>query len=214
MGQYWRLVNIDRREVGGDWGKLGEVFYSSFTDIMSLLAGPWAGCRIICIGDYMRGCPPNVLTPEEAAEIKKLPGDSYYSYDAEDSSDEDDSGDDSSKTLYMLSNRRYKKINSRAYIDLRGMVLRNLTKHVYVRQDVVVEELKNSERDGDIGNILLTNICWSDDCSCSMMLDLSRGGWAGDRFDVVPLSSVENDDEEWEDVTEDQVKLTRFALCC
>ncbi|KAK0200167.1 hypothetical protein DFS33DRAFT_1359343 [Desarmillaria ectypa] len=208
MGQYWKLVNIDRREELYNWGKLGEVFYSSFTDIMSLLAGPWAGCRIICIGDYMRGCPPNVLTPEEAAEIKGLPGDSYYS------SDEDDSGDDSSKTLYMLSHRRYKEINFRAYIDLRGMVLRNLTKHVYVRQDVVVEELKKSEGDGDIGSILVTNICWSDDPSCSMPLDLSRGGWAGDRFDVVPLSSVENNDEEWEDVTEDQVKLTRFALCC
>ncbi|KAK0441245.1 uncharacterized protein EV420DRAFT_1769065 [Desarmillaria tabescens] len=198
MGQYWRLVNIDRREVGGDYGKLGDVFSDDFNHIMSLLAGPWAGCRVICIGDYMGQCPPSVLTSEEAAEINDL-----------DNSDCDNS---EMPTLYTFSGWYYRRIRSRGSVDLRGMVLRNLTKRVYVRRDVVIEELKRSGRGGDIGNILLTNICWSDDSSCSMMLDLTRGAWAGDRFDVVPLSSVEDEKEEWEDVTEDQVKLTRFAL--
>ncbi|KAK0476332.1 hypothetical protein IW261DRAFT_1490742 [Armillaria novae-zelandiae] len=59
---------------------------------------------------------------------------------------------------------------------------------------------------------MLGNVCWSSDSGCTMMLDLSEGGWAGDRFDVVPLNSVDDGGEEWEDVTEDQVKLTRFAL--
>ncbi|PBK68030.1 hypothetical protein ARMSODRAFT_292383 [Armillaria solidipes] len=197
MGQSWRLVNIDRREHLGDWGKLGEVFYDDFNEVMALLAGSWAGCRIMCIGDYMRECPPNVLTSEEVFEIA-----SYHTDD-----------DDSTATLYDFT-YTYRELRYRGYIDLRGMVLRNLTRHVYVRQDVAVEELKSSEYPGDIGNILLTNICWSADSSCAMMVDLSQGGWAGDRFDVVPLSSVEVDEEEWEDVTEDQVKLTRFALRC
>ncbi|KAK0437358.1 hypothetical protein EV421DRAFT_1907382 [Armillaria borealis] len=150
----------------------------------------------MCIGDYMRECPPNVLTSEEVSTIISS-----------------ESDDDSTATLYDFT-YTYRELRYRGYIDLQGMVLRNLTRHVYVRQDVAVEELKSSEYPGDIGNILLTNICWSADSSCAMMVDLSLGGWAGDRFDVVPLSSVKVDEEEWEDVTEDQVKLTRFALSC
>ncbi|PBK94369.1 hypothetical protein ARMGADRAFT_1011915 [Armillaria gallica] len=195
MGQSWKLVNIDKREDLGHWGKLGEFFNDDLSEVLALLAGSWAGCRIMCIGDYLEECPPNVLTSEEVAEITS------YEYD-----------DDSSPTLYDFTFQSYKQIRARGFIDLGGMVLRNLTKHVYVRQDVVVEDLKSSEYPGDIGNVLLTNICWSADSSCAMMVDLTQGGWTGDRFDVVPLSSVEDDEEEWEDVTEDQVKLTRFAL--
>ncbi len=150
------------------------------------------------IGDYTSDCPPNVLTSDEVAEINTY--------------DSNDSDDDSTTTFYDFVCRYYREECSREYINLRGMVLRNLTKHVYVRRDVVVEELKSEVNRGDIGNILLTNICWSDSSSCAMMVDLSQGGWAGDRFDVVPLSSVEDDEEEWEDVTEDQVRLIRFAL--
>ncbi len=65
---------------------------------------------------------------------------------------------------------------------------------------------------GHVSNILLANIYWSGDSSCGMAVDVTRGAWTGDRLDVVPLSVVENDQEEWEDVTEDQVKFTRFAL--
>ncbi|SJL16492.1 uncharacterized protein ARMOST_20018 [Armillaria ostoyae] len=188
MGQYWHLVNINRREVLGHLGKLGEAFCYSFRDVMALLAGSWAGCCIMCIGDYARGCPSNVLTSEEVAEINPY---MFYGFTC-----------------------RYREIIPAEYVDLRGMVLRNLTKYVYVRQDVVIQELNSKKRPGDIGNILLTNICWSTNSDCTMMVDLSQGGWAGDRFDVMSLSSVEDDEEEWEDVTEDQVKLTRFALSC
>ncbi|KAK0184353.1 hypothetical protein F5146DRAFT_1006623 [Armillaria mellea] len=184
---YIHLVNIDRHENLCHLGKLGEAFWCDFTDVLALLAGSWAGGRIICIGDYAIGCPSNVLTSEEVKEMNR-------------------------STFYRLT-LRCKEIRSTGRVDLQGMVLRNPTKHVYVRRDVVVEELKLNRhgRPGDIGNILLTNVCWSTGSDCTMMLDLSHGGWAGDRFDVVPLGSVE-DNEEWEDVTEDQVKLTRFAL--
>ncbi|KAK0476330.1 hypothetical protein IW261DRAFT_1490736 [Armillaria novae-zelandiae] len=193
MGQYWRLVNIDRHEDLGHWGKLGEAFLNKYRlgGALALLAGSWPGGRIMCIGDYATDCPPNVLTSEEVAEINAC--------DTEDS----DSDDESAPTFYEFT-CQFKEIRSGRSIDLRGMVLRNLTKHVYVRRDVVVKELANEPYPGDIGN--------SDDSSCSMCVDLSQGGWAGDRFDVVPLSSVEDNEEEWEDVTEDQVKLTRLAL--
>ncbi|KAK0476333.1 hypothetical protein IW261DRAFT_1490744 [Armillaria novae-zelandiae] len=201
MGQYWRLVNIDKREDLGHWGKLGEAFLDEdkLGGAIALLASSWAGCRIMCIGDYTTDCPPNVLTSEEVAEINAC--------DTEDW----DSDDESAPTFYDFT-RWFEVIRSDGSINMRGMVLRNLTKHVYVRRDVVVKELANEPYPGDIGNILLMNICWSDDSSCSMCVDLSQGGWAGDRFDVVPLSSVEDNEEEWEDVTEDQVKLTRPAL--
>ncbi|KAK0184332.1 hypothetical protein F5146DRAFT_988094 [Armillaria mellea] len=194
MGQYWTIVNIDRREHLGNWGKLGEFFEARGSlDIIFLLADSWAGCRIMCLGDYMIDCPPNVLTSEEFAEIEKLP--------------ETGGG----KTLYVLATEQYKHVSHRlGWCDLRGMVLRNRTKRVYVRRDEVREGL--ASRGGDIGNVLLTNISWSDVPSCAMGLDLSRGAWAGDRVDVVPLNVVETN-EEWEDVTEDQIKLTRFALC-
>ncbi|KAK0200186.1 hypothetical protein DFS33DRAFT_1359479 [Desarmillaria ectypa] len=193
MGQYWYIINIDAREQLGCWGKLGEFFSApdSYADIISLLADAWAGCRIMCVGDGVEECPPGVLTSEERDEVKNLPV------------------PEAEKTFITLAVETYKVIRFWTHYDLSGMVLRNLTKNIYVRGDVVVEELAIYE--GDLCNVLLANICWSADWSSVMGLDLTRGGWAGDRLDVVPQSAVENK-EEWEDVTEDQVKLTRFAL--
>ncbi|KAK0476353.1 hypothetical protein IW261DRAFT_1490819 [Armillaria novae-zelandiae] len=158
MGQYWQLVNIDKREHFGHMGKLGEAFLDKYglADAIALLGG--------------------------------LEVDEINTYDTEDS----DSDDESAPTFYDFT-CRFKEIRSRRSIDLGGM-------HVYVRRDVVAKELADEPYPGDIGNVLLMNICWSDDSSCSMM------------FDVVPLSLVEDDEEKWEDVTEDQVKLTRPAL--
>ncbi|KAK0437369.1 hypothetical protein EV421DRAFT_1686407, partial [Armillaria borealis] len=184
-------------------------------DIILLLADSWAGCRIMCLGDYMINCPPNVLTSEELAEIEKLP---------------ENTETERGKTLYSLATEHYKHVSNRIrWGDLRGMVLRNrtkrvyesappcfrrflgrdsrgtvlrnLTKRIYVRGDVVMEELELWT--GDMSNVLLANICWSDDSSCAMAVDMTRSAWAGDRLDVVPLSVVENGEEEWEDVTED-----------
>lgn len=109
----------------------------------------------------------------------------------------------------MLAVETYTKISSWDLYELEGTVLRNWTKKIYVRRDVVVEELARYR--ADICHVLLANICWSDDSSCALDVDLTRGAWAGDRLDVRLLSSVENQ-EEWEDVTEEQVKFTRFAL--
>ncbi|PBK94502.1 hypothetical protein ARMGADRAFT_1062620 [Armillaria gallica] len=189
MGQFWYIINIDTREHLGCWGKLGE-FYgapTSYASIVSLLAGSWQGCRIMCAGDYMQKCPPDVLTPEELAEIKDLPDEVSRL-----------------KTLYMLAVETYTKISSWDLYELRGTVLRNWTKRVYVRRDVVVEE--SARYRGDISQVLLANICWSESGSCALNVDITRGAWAGDRLDVKLLRSVEDKDE-WEDVTEEQVKI-------
>ncbi|KAK0431568.1 hypothetical protein EV421DRAFT_1927278 [Armillaria borealis] len=159
------------------WGKLGE-FYgapTSYVYIVSLLAGSWKGCRIMCVGDYMQTCPPDVLTPAELTKIKDLPD--VVS---------------KSKTLYMLAVETYTKISSWDQYDLCGTVLRNWTKHIYVRRDVVVEELARYR--GDISHVLLANICWSESGSCALNVDITRGACAGDRLDIKLLRSVEDKD--------------------
>ncbi|PVG01476.1 hypothetical protein CPB86DRAFT_812430 [Serendipita vermifera] len=72
MGQYWELINIDKRErlplFRGKWDE----DYSSPTqyDIDILAPGErWAGDRIILIGDYADSFPPGIFTEEEAEEI-------------------------------------------------------------------------------------------------------------------------------------------------
>ncbi len=196
MGQHWQIINIDKRENLGNWGNLDEFFTTPnhSGDLVSLLADPsgWAGCRIMCIGSGMKKCPPGVLTSKELAEIEKLPNTRY------------------GKTLYTLAAGYFKEARPWPHRSVHGTVLRNLTKRIYVRGDVVMEELELWT--GHVSNVLLANICWSDDSSCELAVDVTRGAWAADRLDVVPLSVVENDEEEWEDVTEDQVKFTRFAL--
>ncbi|SJL16434.1 uncharacterized protein ARMOST_19958 [Armillaria ostoyae] len=130
----------------------------------------------MCVGDYMRTCPPDVLTPEELTKIKDLPNEVSKR-----------------KTLYMLAVETYTKISSWDQYDSRRTVLRNWTKHVYVRRDVVVEEL--SRYRGDISHVLLANICWSESGSCALNVDITRGAWTGDRLDVKLLRSVENKEE-------------------
>ncbi|KAK0215216.1 hypothetical protein EDD85DRAFT_871692, partial [Armillaria nabsnona] len=120
-------------------------------------------------------------------------------------------GSEAEKTFLTLAVNTYKEMRAGDGYDLRGMVLRNLMKKFYVCRDVAVKEL--ASYGGDLCNVLLANICYTADLSCVMRPDISSGAWAGDRHDVVRLSDVE-DDEEWDDVTEDQVKLTRFALSC
>ncbi|KAK0484298.1 hypothetical protein EDD18DRAFT_1196941 [Armillaria luteobubalina] len=196
MGQHWQIINIDKRENLGDWGDLDEFFATPnrSADLISLLADPsgWAGCRIMCIGNDMKKCPPGVLTSKELAEIEKLPNTWY------------------GKTLYTLAAGYFREARPWPHRNSSGTVLRNLTKGIYVRGDVVMEDLWLWT--GHLSNVLLANICWSDSSSCEMAVDVRRGAWVGDRLDVVPLSVVKNDEDNWEDVTEDQVKFTRFVL--
>ncbi|EDR04036.1 uncharacterized protein LACBIDRAFT_330974 [Laccaria bicolor S238N-H82] len=68
------------------------------------------------------------------------------------------------------------------------LILRNLTKKQYVRDDPTSTTL---------GTVLLARICWSSDPSRSMAYeghDLTRGVWAGDRFDITTLDRLEEDE--------------------
>ncbi|GJE90313.1 hypothetical protein PsYK624_064420 [Phanerochaete sordida] len=97
------------------------------------------------------------------------------------------------------------------------LVLFNLSKQKYVRQASVQglhERLVEPEafpgKAIDLGQVLLSHICWSSDDGCAMAVDskrLTRGPWAGDHFEVMYAGQSRGrlDSEEWTDVTDDTV---------
>ncbi|KAJ6488944.1 hypothetical protein C8R45DRAFT_249483 [Mycena sanguinolenta] len=86
-------------------------------------------------------------------------------------------------------------------------ILRNLSRHQYVRESTLSRWQGRSKKDG-FGEIVLSRICWSSDPFASMTYkgDIHRGVWAGDRFDIVPsewLEGLDNDGGLWTDVSEE-----------
>lgn len=84
------------------------------------------------------------------------------------------------------------------------MILRNLTKRLYVMSDA----LNIDDGAWGLGKAIMCHICWSSDDSASMSYDgsITRGIWAGDKFDIVPLESLGGtieslDKAGWKDVT-------------
>lgn len=92
------------------------------------------------------------------------------------------------------------------------MVLRNLSKKAYVRSDTF--SIDGSDPVWGFGRALVFRISWSTDSSCNMAYEgLTRGVWAGDRFDVVRLSTFQADagNDDWSDVTQ-EVKDEMIAI--
>ncbi|TFY79809.1 hypothetical protein EWM64_g4203 [Hericium alpestre] len=75
----------------------------------------------------------------------------------------------------------------------RPLVLRNLSRKLYVREEAIDQfmednlELISPYYDILLGHVLLMRVCWSSCDSVSMVnpIALHRGPWAGDRFDYV-----------------------------
>lgn len=67
------------------------------------------------------------------------------------------------------------------------MVLRNLTKRLFVRSDTF--SVTGVDPLWGFGRAIISRICWSTDPSVSMSWrgNIHRGVWAGDAFDVIPL---------------------------
>ncbi|KAF9464921.1 hypothetical protein BDZ94DRAFT_452456 [Collybia nuda] len=238
MGQYWRVVNIDKHQQLGHWGKLGECLFdgspnaligyiavpSTTSDSPPIrniyggpsLAGEWAGDRIICLGDYAQDLPKGTLTDDETRLFARLTRQA-----GSDNSEGNDSGvteekDIPDKTgpirLYDIAEEYFEKpkgeyFSGEFYSD-EVYVLRNLTKREYVRADEVI--LHRDEIDGPslgrsavghrpgLGEVLLSRISWSTDSTANMSYDeegdgITRGVWAGDRFDIQPIESITSD---------------------
>lgn len=96
----------------------------------------------------------------------------------------------------------------------KDVVLCNLSKAEYVRGDGIdkFSSFASQKQPGvsvNLGHVVLANICWSSDPSCAMTDEISakltRGQWAGDRFEVTSFSSL-REGIEWKDVTKREVK--------
>ncbi|RDB25968.1 hypothetical protein Hypma_006271 [Hypsizygus marmoreus] len=216
MGQYWQLINLDKRQTFGHWGKLAEFIPSdrpasiipylvvpasplpqSTLNANADLIGSWAGDRIICIGDYTdyRDYPKGLLTEAERRKITKT------------------------TSLYDIAYKKYDTVRpirfpspaaesmALAFAHDQVWVLRNLSKHQYVRVDALGADPKHvrgpSTRWGSpgLGDVLLPRIMWTSETGQNYYEgEIGRRSWAGDRFDIQTLDTVEGDDE-WKDIS-------------
>ncbi|KIL71494.1 hypothetical protein M378DRAFT_6227 [Amanita muscaria Koide BX008] len=196
MGQYFYLVNVDRQQANY-LGKLGEAVYENLGLFQYLTRvpssdtiGSWAGHRLITIGDYMGECPAGMLTKAEEDEIADE--DSYYNFVAD-------------------NYHSYRPDGHGTAPDGHVLILRNLSKQVYVREQDFLHYQRDkgvkAEHVWGFDQLILINTAWSDDPSCNMAdpgFDIIPGPWAGDRFDITVLESI--DRELWQDVTKQEAK--------
>ncbi|GLB44798.1 hypothetical protein LshimejAT787_1801350 [Lyophyllum shimeji] len=137
MGQYWQLINLEKRRTLGHWGKIMEIVWNRPRDTLIPyltipatpldpaavkevdLIGPWADDRLVCVGDYVRtSCyHKRMLTREELAEASET-------------------------DLYSVAYESYTEApcpklprDPVAFARGKVWVLRNLSKLVYVRVD-------------------------------------------------------------------------------
>ncbi|KAJ1954805.1 hypothetical protein GGI12_005711 [Dipsacomyces acuminosporus] len=169
------------------------------------LVSPWAGKRIICVGDYADDYPEGFLTKEEEEEFS---GKSLYDY-----ADVFGKPSNQKQLTNLTFKRAYRCIRHfphrtkliqallPAYRYVKGSdprcILRNLTTKEYV----CAKDLNDIKGSYNIclGHVLLARICWSTDDSVSManINEIHRGKWAGHRFDITTIDKV---DRTWKDV--------------
>ncbi|KAF8997407.1 hypothetical protein BDQ17DRAFT_1429088 [Cyathus striatus] len=201
MGQYWTFVNVDTLEAIG-LSKLQEWYFSSEpTEMMydTLLCGirSWARDRIICVGDNLIGndIPRGLLSEDELEELFDFEEGGFYDQLLESCS--------RFKSPTAFQHTTYPK-------EYSGYVLRNLSKKEYIRGDNAPRQLEGGS---SIGHALFACICWSEPLLGPEYMiieglpDISRGMWAGDRFDVVLYEDVMKalEFDGWKDVS-DEVK--------
>ncbi|EIW75285.1 hypothetical protein CONPUDRAFT_169657 [Coniophora puteana RWD-64-598 SS2] len=196
----------------------------------------WAGCRVICLGDYVarNDLPAGILTEVEQAELDAAGQDechegqpvSFYDF-AQAHYRERSSGGTAEQFLKILSWRRLVGDAPLAAIEImfasvKSTVLRNLSKKLYVRVDAINalnEELPQREwfwcdKSYTLGDALVSRICWSTDPSCSMSAhcdDITRGPWAGDAFDITSMEDFQKEENfyQWADAAEEVCEALR-----
>ncbi|EED85161.1 predicted protein [Postia placenta Mad-698-R] len=214
--------------------RLASVGHSRVYELLCALHSSWAGDRIVCLGDYMTDddLPPGMISQDE---LKSL-------YAAANPKDDDLSIYDVAINNFApvsLEGQRWShhlhynpSTNSclRDYSRHRDYLFRmspnyasstpeedkwslcNLTKHEYVRADIIAMKLGVGMRGPFIEGrlfrleqIFFSLICWSSDESTSMryQADLHRGAWAGDRIAINTLNwlSPPLDSGVWKDIT-------------
>ena len=194
-------------------------------------SAPWAGHRLICVGDCVENedIPHGLLTPEEQEELnqkdeydpnctlsiyslarnrfqhieKKQPLHLYSFFDkfrVHGDLFEWRIGRDVFEDIAIWLDDKSSIDTAKPDDYDHQLILRNLTKKQYVRDNSTSTAL---------GTVLLARICWSSNPSCAMAYDeheLTRGVWAGDRFDITTLDRLEDDERTpglWTDVSKE-----------
>ncbi|KAI0329624.1 hypothetical protein GY45DRAFT_1361943 [Cubamyces sp. BRFM 1775] len=201
-----------------------------FLKLFEWLHPNWEGCRVICLGDYMKKndtLPPGVLTKGELGWIakQKASSDSYYDLFKEHFQDPSRRYLDlrvSSTTglgweyfryktpahmsdndmLYSFHTYRRASLSS----DADSEVLCNVSKHEYVKKN----KLTAIPGCVTLAHALITLICWSPCADYALYYKIeatdrmNRGRWAGDRFRIVSEEAFkELKTEDWMDITKD-----------
>ncbi len=217
--QQFALFNLDKRQSLSESGNISRLMCSGTPPGLVYLLlkpaksngsdglGAWAGHRLVCAGDRLKEYPNGMLNSEEEQEVEKYTGGRDFYRFARDAFDQ-----------IPVPTSAPPKINGADKV----WVLRNLSKRLYVRADVLAgkPDFKGPfvEPFG-FGDLLLANITWSSD-SVNMEYGhaLVLGPWAGDRFDIVPWEVAKKDIKKekksnpWKDVSEEQAKRTRMLL--
>lgn len=201
--------------------------YNDITRLLKEDTAPWAGHRIITLGDHAYTMPPNLLTYEEETELREAldvvkndrrrttPAGPLYS---------------GSEDLYSLGkcntmfNQVIPKLNvteQKIISTLRPLmpsskqattssqqpddwILRNLMKRQYVRASVLARLCPDVPANGPFiepvgfGELIVGKTIWTDDRFSTDSWRI-HGEWAGDRFDIIPFSDF-SEENGWKDV--------------
>ncbi|KAJ3542256.1 hypothetical protein NM208_g4199 [Fusarium decemcellulare] len=186
--------------------------------------GPWAGDRIIFVGDYATGYPDNIATPEEAAEWAKLGRNPLYGVGEKVEAEGRHAAmrslfreepfiiwgkclqamrqrlDENDGSIQRFERLRKLLMSVPKHLEpaKRQGVLRNLVTKQYIRDQTLAE----SDYAYSLGEALLCYITWTEDPSGLEGLPL-EGEWAGHRFDVTIMDEVTGD--EWTDVSQEAI---------
>ncbi|KAK7217806.1 hypothetical protein V2G26_005809 [Clonostachys chloroleuca] len=230
----------------GDGGGGGELICLSLTcsyffrllgsRLQKLLAedeAPWAGDRLILVGDYANGIPEGVVTETERTQLLADGRNPlYYSIEQEFAEKDavfDRSRYDSIEIEYSgsLFSHLQKRIGSapecKNAINLiddvlqhiptdanghppkKAVLLRNLATKEFVLDDTIAQ---SSMKPYSLGEVLGTFIVWTEDASGTQSLE-TPGRWAGHRFDIGCFEDVAK--EGWKDVSDEAVQNLEAA---
>lgn len=221
MGQYWQIINIDKRQTMGHWGKLGECLFDTSPDALIhplrklmpaeheeeiKLQKENSGRRnytskIDSAGAWIGDRIICIGDYHVDSELPKIPPhDRNLLTEEEEQEIRDARGKDKDVlNLYAFAMENYQKFrhptNGWFHDDL---VLRNLTTREYVRDAAIPRALHGRFCAMGIGEALLARICWSPtdddmgDTNMSYAGGIHKGVWAGHRFDIMPIEELES----------------------
>ncbi|KIM96930.1 hypothetical protein OIDMADRAFT_169714 [Oidiodendron maius Zn] len=220
------------------WNLFKEFFPQFIKRSVTSCLGAWAGTNVIVVGDYADDLPDGLLTDAISKEMEEGIKDGSEMrpatlYDLSSIRYQtcvpiDQIFDERLPNLLDLGKKNTKD-DGRGPRDIEDIVslrltdflqdeqlwvLRNLSTYEYVRAEAIA--LKPEYIHGPFldyigfGEVIMSRASWSSDPSCAMGYDrdITRGVWAGDRFDIVPLRCLAdgNDKQKWIDISDKVVR--------